>query len=246
MFLTINFGKIKRKIFWGAAIVGFAALVVFIGNRFVKKEDISAFSEKTQSVLVIDPGHGGTDGGAVSENGTKESEINLAIGQRMKALSGLLGIETIMTRDSEKLDYPEEADTLRKKKVYDQKQRVSQINNTQNAVLLSIHQNIYPNNKPRGPQVLYAATEDSDRFAAIAQQNLLLVLPDNVRTASQIDSSIYLMKQIHCPAILVECGFLSNAEDEYLLKTEEYQKKLSLILLCSYLQYQDTTCATAG
>lgn len=245
MFLTINFGKMKSKFLIGIGLLVLFGLAAFVIHQSFHLEEVPVFSETESPILIIDAGHGGTDGGAVSETGTKESEINLAIAQKMEALTKLLGIEAVMTRDTEELEYPEEADTIRKKKVYDQKHRVEQINDTQNAVLISVHQNMYPNSKPRGPQVLYAATETSDSFAVMTQQNLLSVLPDNIRTASQIDDSIYLMKNIHCPAILVECGFLSNPDDEFLLKTEEYQRKLSLILICSYLQYQDTCRAAA-
>ena len=140
MFLIINFGKIKWKLLKGIGLlILFVPVFLILHQTFYQKE-IPVFSESGPAILIIDAGHGGTDGGAVSENGTKESEINLAIAQKMDALARLVGVETIMTRNSEELDYPDEADTIRKKKVYDQKQQVEQINKTQNAVLISVHQ----------------------------------------------------------------------------------------------------------
>lgn len=245
MFLVIKFGKIKK------ILIGIALFSVFmsVSSLFIKQQnrkETAVFSEGDYTVLIIDAGHGGTDGGAVSDNGTKESEINLSIAQKMEALAHLIGIETMMTRDKEELDYPPEADTIRKKKIYDQKLRVTKINEVSNAVLISVHQNMFPSSQPRGPQVLYAPTETSDRLAETAQQNLLLVLPGNSRTAAQISDSIYLMNNIHCPAILVECGFLSNSEDEYLLKNEDYQRKISLLLICSYMQFTNASLTIAG
>lgn len=246
MFLIIKFGKIKA-ILLGIALLAVLASVFLPHSKQQEREKATVFSStKNSETLIIDAGHGGTDGGAVSDNGTKESEINLAIAQKMNVLAHLVGIKTVMTRTTENLQYPDDADTIRKKKVYDQKQRVEQINTVPNAVLISVHQNMFPSSQPRGPQVLYAPTETSDILAETAQENLLLVLPGNSRTAAQISDSIYLMNRISCPAILVECGFLSNSEDEYLLKNENYQRKLSLLLICSYLQFTNASLSFAG
>lgn len=189
-------------------------------------------------VLVIDAGHGGLDGGAVAADGTAESGLNLAVSLRARALAGLLGLPCAMTRSGDTLDYPDSASTTRTKKVWDQQQRVALINALPDAVLLSIHQNKYPDPRPRGAQVLYGKGEGSSAFAETAQSALTESLcPENRRVAAPIPDSIYLMKNVRCPAILVECGFLSNPEELALLKTPEYQLKLALTLTAAYLRF---------
>jgi len=192
--------------------------------------------------LVIDAGHGGADGGAVAADGTTESSINLAVAQKLEALCAFFGTQTVMTRSSETIDYPAEADTIRAKKNADQKARVALINSVPDAVLISIHQNMYPSASPHGAQVLYG-TQSGSRELALLMQEKLLTLSDgnNLRTAEAVSKDIFLMRSVRCPAVLVECGFLSNPHECSLLKTEDYQRKLALILAASFFQYCSDT-----
>ncbi|MBE6913783.1 MAG: N-acetylmuramoyl-L-alanine amidase [Ruminococcaceae bacterium] len=188
--------------------------------------------------LVIDPGHGGLDGGAVSPDGLTESGLNLAIALKTREIARLFGNEPVMTRTSETLDYPETEQSIHDKKVWDQKQRVARINAVENAVLLSVHQNKFPDRRPRGTLVLYGKADGSKQLAELTHSNLTeLLYPENRRVAAPVSDSIYLMKHLRCPAILVECGFLSNPEETQLLRSDSYQTKLALILYSSYLQY---------
>ncbi|MGI5978364.1 MAG: N-acetylmuramoyl-L-alanine amidase [Oscillospiraceae bacterium] len=189
-------------------------------------------------VLVLDPGHGGEDGGAVSVTGTRESVINLDIGLRAADLAGLIGLPCRLTRESESIAYPPELKTTAQRKTYDQHARVDLINGTPNAVLLSIHQNFFPKSSARGPQVFYAGTPDSDVFADCLREELnAALLPENTRAAKPIAEKIYLMKNVHCTAVLVECGFLSNAGEARLLDTNEYRLKAASALISGYLSY---------
>ena len=188
-------------------------------------------------VLVIDPGHGGLDGGAVSAAGQAESAVNLAVSLKMRDLARLLGTEPVMTRTSEALDYPDESASIHEKKVWDQKARVEMINSTENAVLISVHQNMFPDPRPSGTEVLYGKTEGSDLLATLTQNNLVKFLcPENRRVAAPISEKIYLFKNVRCPAILVECGFLSNPAEAELLNSDVYRTELALILTASYFQ----------
>ena len=188
-------------------------------------------------VLIIDPGHGGLDGGASAADGTTESVINLQIARRMEALAGLLGIRTLLTRESEELDYPDDLDTIREKKVWDQHTRLAMINSTPGAVLVSVHQNRYPDPRPSGSQVLYAKTAGSAELGELTHGNLIAALcPENRRVAAPVQDSVYLMKNVNCPAILVECGFLSNYDEAQKLESDSYQTALAVILIGSYLQ----------
>ena len=189
--------------------------------------------------LVIDAGHGGLDGGAVAADGTTESVLNLEIANRLEQLARLWGTSVQMTRRSETLDYPEPEASVRAKKAWDQKRRVELINAEENAVLISIHQNKYPDPRPSGSQVLYAATAGSKELAELTHDNLISALnPGNRRVAAPISETIYLMKRVKCPAILVECGFLSNRAETERLKSGDYQKALACVLFASFRQFQ--------
>ena len=217
--------------------------LVLIGAVFFvhsqKGREVPTFSplESTHSTLIIDAGHGGEDGGAVSASGTVESHINLAVALRLKAFSDLLGTNAILLRDSDISLHDSGCETLRQKKVSDLRNRVEAIENTPNAVLMSIHQNTFQNPKYSGAQVFFGTNPDSLSFAEITQSTLKSLNPQNVRIPAQIPSSVYLMNHISCPAILVECGFLSNPDEDALLQTPEYQTKLAMAMAGAYITY---------
>jgi N-acetylmuramoyl-L-alanine amidase len=126
--------------------------------------------------------------------------------------------------------------TLREQKRSDLENRVALINSTENGVLISIHQNMFPKSASHGTQVFYGRAEDV-QWAGETQARFCTILqPENDRQAAQISDSVYLMSHISCPALLVECGFLSNQTEEEQLKDPTYQKKLAGVLLASYLQ----------
>lgn len=185
--------------------------------------------------LVIDPGHGGIDGGAIAADGTKESDVNLAISLKLRALAEFYALENTMTRqdDSSRSNgeqYSEHEDLV---------SRTDFVNQTVNPLLISIHQNCYPTGQPSGPQVLYASTEASERLGKLTHQNLIDTLyPDNRRVAEPASRKLYVLNHVSCPAILVECGFLSNLSDLEKLKDSNYQIRLSAVLMASYLQYK--------
>ncbi|MEL4105915.1 N-acetylmuramoyl-L-alanine amidase [Oscillospiraceae bacterium WX1] len=199
----------------------------------------------SRQTLIIDAGHGGEDGGAVSLSGVKESDINLEISKKLELIAVFYGVRVVMTRTTQDLDYSASATTIRAKKAEDQKRRLALINKTQNAVLISIHQNTYPSGSPNGAQVLYAPTGGSKPFADVMQSSLIQALdPKNRRTASKIPDSILLMNNIKCPALLIECGFLTNAAEEQLLLTAGYQIKIAATVAACYLTSRDSLYQT--
>ena len=233
-FLIVACKKMKATIL--TAVLLFFMFPAII--QHVEASEASAKRAPGDFVLVIDPGHGGLDGGATAADGTEESAINLAIALRLRSLCLFLGLPVRMTRTTEALDYPEAAETVREKKVWDQKRRVELINALDNAVLLSVHQNKYPDSRPSGSQVLYAKTAGSAELAALAHANLIAALcPENRRVAAPISEEIYLMREVRCPAILIECGFLSNPEEAALLKSGDYQLRIAAILAASSIQF---------
>ena len=176
--------------------------------------------------VVIDPGHGGEDGGAVSCTGVCESQLNLAVGLRLNDLLNLLGIRTALTRSEDVSLHDAGAGTISQKKISDLHNRVRFVQRTPNAVLVSIHQNQYSEERYSGAQVFYAPYGDSMDLARIVQDALRTGLdPDNHRQIKE-SLTVYLMRKIECPGILVECGFLSNRAEEEKLRSEQYQKQL--------------------
>lgn len=187
-------------------------------------------------VLIIDPGHGGEDGGAVSLTGALESHINLAVSKRLDGILGLYGVQSVLLREEDISLHDAAAQTLRQKKVSDLRNRVAIIGAQPNAVLLSIHQNSYPDGRYSGAQVFFAPTQRSRELAQTLQETLRILDPKNNRLEKQIPDTIYLMNHISCPGVLVECGFLTNPREEQLLRSEHYQTKLAAALAGGYLQ----------
>ena len=232
---------LRRRIGTLFCIVGIFTILSVLSIYFFQPAEDASILNAPVPVLIIDPGHGGEDGGAVANDGTQEADVNLAIALRLNALSRLCGVQTVLTRSSEHIDYPTDADSIAARKVADQKQRVETINQTINGVLISIHQNWYPTASPHGAQVLYAKTSGSKQFGQFLHAQLLTALnPENRRVASPISDDIYLMRNAECPAVLVECGFLSNPDELSQLRDANYEIKLSMVMLSAYLQYFQT------
>lgn len=195
-----------------------------------------------ETTVVIDAGHGGEDGGAVSITGAIESQLNLAIALRLDEILGLYGVNTLLLRNSDTSLHDPEANTLREKKVSDLHNRVSMIEGLDDPIVISIHQNTFSDSKYYGAQVFYANGALSLPLAQITQETLRQTLdPQNTRQPTEIPSTVYLMNHISCRAILVECGFLSNPQEDSLLQTPGYQTKTAAALACSYLKYQEIT-----
>ena len=189
------------------------------------------------TTVVIDAGHGGEDGGAVSSAGTVESGLNLAIALRLDAVLALYGVDTVLLRTEDVSLHDPDAQTLREKKASDLRNRAEMVEAIPNALLVSIHQNTYAgSSRYRGAQVFYADAESSGALAEHAQSILRQALdPENTRQAAKLPGAVYLMDHITCPAILVECGFLSNPEEDALLRTVGYQTKLASALASALL-----------
>ncbi len=187
--------------------------------------------------VVIDPGHGGEDGGASTAGGVLESALNLEISLRVRDLLQLLGVNTSMIRETDTAVYTGSCSTIREKKVSDIKNRVQMVNAAPNALLVSIHQNFFEQAKYHGAQVFYAKTDGSKQLAERTQQLLREALdPSNRREVKQ-SQSVYLMEHIECTGILIECGFLSNAQEAANLQNEAYQKKLAAAICAAVSGY---------
>lgn len=231
MFVIIR----KKDLLLGAAL--FLTLGIYLSLTMLGPS-VSAFSYRSEEdrTIVVDAGHGGEDGGAVSADGVVESHINLAIAKDVDVLLTFLGEKTLMTRTEDISIHSQGAETLHQKKASDLKNRVELVNTSPNAILLSIHQNSLPTARSvRGAQVFYGKNEPSDVYANSMQNALNHAINEKEKDAKAISSSVYLMKNVTAPAVLVECGFLSNGADTELLQQENYQKKLAVVIVAGFL-----------
>ena len=204
------------------------AIICAVGNKAVNtvSESVVFFQKK---IIIIDAGHGGIDGGATSCTGVLESKLNLEIALRLDDLFHLLGIPTRMVRQTDRSVHTQ-GDSIAAQKVSDLKNRVAMINQTKNSVVISIHQNYFQSSQYAGAQVFYSDTEGSNELAKLMQEALVGTINKGSKRKSKRASGIYLMEHIERPGILLECGFLSNPEEEYKLRSDGYQKELCCVI----------------
>ena len=212
----------------------FFAVAVAVITVGIQEKAVEAAGNEPGRTLVLDPGHGGFDGGAVSDDGTRESDLNLSIAGKTRLIAELLGQKTVMTRenDSARTDfasYSEHEDLVHRVKI---------INQTPGAVLISIHQNDFPTGLPSGAQVLYSAYTGSDVLGKLTHANLIRALdPTNRRVAEPAPKNLFVTANATCPAILVECGFMSNNFEVEQLCDPTYQTRIALVLTASLMQF---------
>jgi len=229
---------LKKGILLAGALIGTVVLLVLALSRLNRLAEPAMESAAVQRTgpLVLDAGHGGEDGGAVSITGAPESKINLAIVLKLRDVLGLYGVDPVVLREEDISLHDSEAGTLREKKRSDLKNRVALVEEVEGGTLLSIHQNTYPGSRYHGTHVFYAPTEGSQKLAEHFQNSIKIALqPDNERAVKQIPDTVYIMNHVTCPAILIECGFLTNPGEEALLRDEDYQRKLSAVIAAAWM-----------
>lgn len=203
------------------------------GERFA-----AVFSEKGSeepTVIVIDAGHGGVDPGKVGQSGVLEKDINLAIALKLKSRLQADGIQVVMTRESDNGLYSEGACN---KKREDLEARVRIISETEPKLVISIHQNSFPAGDCKGAQVFYYGdSEESRTLAEVIQSKFSEILQDGNKRQAKANNDYYLLRKTPCPIVIAECGFLSNATEEALLVSEEYQEKVAEVLYQGIQQY---------
>ena len=192
--------------------------------------------------VILDPGHGGEDGGAIGKNGVLEKDLNLAIAQEVEADLKEMGLSVISTRNEDILLYDRNVDYKGRKKMLDLAARLKVAKDTPNPIFISIHMNSFPQTQYSGLQVYYSGNDPRSADLALLIQNQVReqLQPTNSRKIKQASSNIYLLDRITTPAVLIECGFLSNAEECAKLSTEEYREDLADILACAIADYVDS------
>ncbi|MBE6617207.1 MAG: hypothetical protein E7627_04615 [Ruminococcaceae bacterium] len=226
-------------LFAGAALlVGKAALT----TDFTSQKDTSpTIAETEQAQLVIDPGHGGEDGGA-NIGDLLEKDLNLAVAKNLDMICAIFGYSSKMTRTEDTLLYDhfgDLTDYTGHKKTYDLKNRLRIAEESGAELFVGIHMNKFPEPKYRGLQVYYSGNNGDSQQVARAVQSYAkkYIAPDNEREIKSAGDSIYILNRIGIPAILVECGFMSNPEECTALQNPEYRTRLAAVIFASCAEY---------
>ncbi|MBR1810459.1 MAG: N-acetylmuramoyl-L-alanine amidase [Clostridia bacterium] len=208
----------------------------------------SASAGLSLPVIVLDAGHGGFDGGATATDGTPEKDFNLAIALKLRDCLELMGFQVIMTRTDDTGTEDEGLQTIREKKVSDIHNRMDMMENAGECIFVSIHQNFFADASCHGTQVFYSGNDPrSEAMAKLIQSDIAALLqPENTRQIKRSGDSIYLLYHAKKPAVLIECGFISNTDDVSHLKDATYQQQLSFCIGNALLNYFNPTEADNG
>ncbi len=232
--------KLKVYLVCSASLLCIFLFGGLLYTAFTEDQAVTVMSDSRvcDRIIIIDAGHGGEDSGAVS-NGLYEKDINLSIALKLRDMLSVCGYRTVLTRDSDISIYDSSAETTREKKVSDLKKRVEIINSSPDNILVSIHQNKFEQSKYSGAQFFYSTNSpESIKLAESMRASVTgLIQPENKRELKPADSSIYILANARVPAVIAECGFLSNEEEAKKLSDEGYQQQLAFSLLCGIMNY---------
>lgn len=217
-------------------IVASFSLNIFTVHNAVTKASANVNNAVT---VIVDAGHGGEDGGAIGKSGSFEKDINLQFSLKVNDYLSLFGINTYMVRTEDRSVGDTSLPTIRERKVSDIRARAALMDLFENSIYLSIHQNEFSQSYVHGTQVFYAPnSEESKQLAEIIQNTVCsLTQPENTKVPKESGTNIYVLYNATKPACLCECGFVSNPDEEKLLLSEDYQRKFSLALSYSVLNY---------
>ncbi len=232
-------GKIIIKICIFSIIISLTALILSaIFNFWTNNKKTNAEITNTPTI-VIDAGHGGLDGGAVSKDGTKEKDLNLSLALILSDMLKSSGFDVILTRNTDIMLSLENSSSPRK--MQDLKKRIEIVSKYDNCIFVSLHMNKFSQEKYSGTQVFYSKNNpNSQKLADLIQKNVKkFIQENNDRTTKKAASNIYLLDNIDSIAVLVECGFLSNVNECELLKKESYRRQLASVICMSVVEFLD-------
>lgn len=227
-------------IFTAFALVG--AIALNGGALSVSAPDSFTSVEKSDRVIMIDPGHGGFDGGAVGVNGTVEKDVNLAISLKLRDMLTDAGFEVVMTRDTDRALNDSDDTSIRKRKISDMRNRLNLTKLYPGSVLISVHQNkLAGSSGVHGAQIFYSPNEPgSKELAGFLQTEFnTAIQPEKPREIVKTGKNLYLFYHAQNTAVLCECGFLSNPDEESLLCTDDYQYKVAYCIYSGLLKWYD-------
>lgn len=189
--------------------------------------------------VIVDAGHGGVDGGASGADGTVEKELNLQIALKLREQLAVQGFNVIMTREEDISIHDPDATSVRQKKKTDLFNRMKIMENTPNCIYVSIHQNSFPDKSQHGTQIFFGDNNPASEILAKNVQEAIQtnLQPENKRKIKKSGKDIYLLYYSEVPIIMVECGFISNANEAKRLRDEQYQNQLSFVISQGIIQY---------
>ena len=192
--------------------------------------------------VILDAGHGDMDGGAVGKNGVLEKEINLSVAKKIQKLLTAQRIPVIMTRETDSFIGDTSLPSLAARKKSDMEARLQIIREHPESIFVSIHQNYFANGSNNGAQVFYSPNHENGERLANSIQNSIInhIQPENTRKSKSSDHTIYLLRNATIPAVIVECGFLSNREEAERLCDDSYQNQMAFSVFCGILNYYAT------
>lgn len=233
----MKLSAVWRRRLWVIGVMAACAglLAATVGSIAVTVDTDSTAS--LRPTIVIDAGHGDFDGGAVAPDGTTEKALNLAVALPLRDMLTVCGFDVVMTREDDTALHDDDSATLREKKVSDMKARLALYEKAD--LNVSLHQNMFGAAKYHGAQVFYSTNHplSKELGESIRSEVVRLLQPDNARELKSGSKDIYLLYRATVPTVLVECGFLSNAEELALLKSEDYQRQMAFAVACGITRY---------
>ena len=194
-----------------------------------------------KKTVILDAGHGGIDSGAVGVNGELEKNINLEIVKDLRDMLTVSGFNVVLTRNADKSIHDSGVTGIRNQKISDMENRLEIVRGYKDALFFSIHQNKFTDAEYFGAQIFYNENNpDNMLLAQIMQDNFKVIQPGNNREIKLSGDELYLFKDTMIPAVLIECGFLSNEQDAKNLNSEEYQHKVAFMIYNGIIRYYQT------
>lgn len=209
--------------------------VVILTVAFTRSNPV--FDPLTTKTLIIDPGHGGNDPGAIGVSGTSEKDINLAVSLRLKEQAEASGFRVVMTRESDIALYDDAATNKKRSDLQNRKRMTEKI---PSALFISVHMNKFEQSSVRGAQTFYAQTEESKLLAESIQKEIQQFDTSNKRVAMKTPKTVYILQNVNRPSVLIEGGFLSNPSEERSLLDKAYQEALAAAILDGIKAFLDT------
>lgn len=225
------------------ACLGLFLIILFVMLYLTFMANFSANGVMAKPVsshtVIVDAGHGGDDGGAVGIDGTVEKDINLDIALKLEKILEFYGFNVIMTRTEDVMTCDNGLSTMRERKVSDIRNRFKLIEHNPDAIFVSVHQNKFSDSAQHGTQVFYSDNNEKSRILANSIQTSVVnaLQSGNMRAVKKSGSSIYLLYHAKIPAVLVECGFISNADEVKLLNNDDYRMKVAILIADGILKY---------
>jgi len=237
----MDVGKFQKKLQIALLCFIIALIAVCLAMRL--KPDvqriIGAFAvQDDMPKVIVDAGHGAPDGGASTPDGVLEKDLNLAVSLRLRDFFAFGGYKVIMTREGDEAIYDEGSRTIRNKKLTDLHNRLKILNENPDVPVISIHMNVFPQRQYYGTHVFYSPNNPKSKVLADTMQEGIAALlqPENNRVAKKVGRDVFLLYNAKQPAVLVECGFLSNPREAALLCNPEYQGMMAYAIFASFLE----------